>query len=34
MEKIKDFENHKEKVIQELRERFRIYKKKKKVMKK
>jgi len=34
MEKIKDFEKHKEKAIQEMRERFRIYKKKKKVMKK
>jgi inorganic pyrophosphatase len=29
MKKIKDFENHQEKVIQEMRERFRIYKKKK-----
>jgi len=34
MEKIKDFEKHKEKTIQEIRERFRIYKKKKKVKKK
>jgi len=29
MKKIKDFENHQEKVIQEMHERFRIYKKKK-----
>ena len=34
MKKIKDFENHQEKVIQEMRERFRIYKKKKKVKEK
>jgi len=36
MKKIKDFENHKEKVIQEMHERFLIYKmkKKKKVIKK
>ena len=30
MKKIKDFENHQEKVIQEMRERFLIYKMKKK----
>jgi hypothetical protein len=34
MEKRMDFEKHKEKVIQEMHERFLIYKKKKKVMKK
>jgi len=34
MKKIKDFENHQEKVIQEMRERFRIYKMKKKVKEK
>jgi hypothetical protein len=36
MKKIKDFEKHQEKVIQEMHERFLIYKtkKKKKVIKK
>ena len=34
MEKRMDFEKHKEKVIQEMQERYLIYKKKKKVMKK
>ena len=34
MKKMKDFENHQEKVIQEMRERFRIYKMKKKVKEK
>jgi hypothetical protein len=29
MEKIKDFENHQEKRIREMRERFLVYKKKK-----
>jgi len=36
MKKVKDFENHQEKVIQEMRERYLIYKmrNKKKIVKK